>query len=96
MPTAHARHILVDTQKQCEQLIQQIQDGDDFAQLAAQHSSCPSGRRGGDLGEFQKGMMVPEFDAVIFDSNNALNQVYPQPVKTQFGYHVIEILSRDN
>ena len=96
MPTANARHILVDTKEQCEDLIKKIQAGEDFAQLAKKHSSCPSGQRGGDLGDFRKGMMVPEFDAVIFDKNNALNTVYPEPVKTQFGYHVIEILDRQD
>lgn len=96
MPTANARHILVDTQEQCEDLIKQIKAGEDFAKLAQEHSSCPSGQRGGELGNFQKGMMVPEFDAVIFDPNNAVNEVYFQPVKTQFGYHVIEVLSRED
>ena len=96
MPTANARHILVDTQEKCEDLIKQIKGGEDFEKLAKAHSSCPSGQRGGELGDFQKGMMVPEFDAVIFDPNNAVNEVYFQPVKTQFGYHVIEVLNRDN
>lgn len=96
MSTANARHILVDTQQQCEDLIKQIQAGEDFTKLAKDYSQCPSGQRGGELGDFQQGMMVPEFDAVIFDKNNATNEVYAEPVKTQFGYHVIEILSRDD
>lgn len=96
MPTANARHILVDTEEQCAELIAKIKAGEDFAELAKAHSSCPSGQRGGDLGSFQKGMMVPEFDAVIFDPQTAINEVYFQPVKTQFGYHVIEVLSRED
>lgn len=96
MPSANARHILVDSETTCEDLIQKIQAGEDFAKLAKAHSSCPSGQRGGDLGDFQQGMMVPEFDAVIFDKNNATNEVYFKPVKTQFGYHVIEIISRND
>ena len=91
---ARALHILVDTEDQCQKLIDQINSGADFAELAKQHSKCPSGQRGGDLGEFHQGMMVPEFDAVIFDTNNETGKVYPNPVKTQFGYHVIETLER--
>lgn len=95
MPNARARHILVDSEQKCADLIAQIQTGGDFVELAKQYSSCPSGRRGGDLGEFRQGMMVPEFDAVIFNPSTALNVVYEKPVKTQFGYHVIEVLERN-
>ena len=91
MATATARHILVDTAEQCEDLKNQIADGADFADIASQHSSCPSGKSGGDLGEFGEGMMVPEFDKVVF--HEALNTVHG-PVKTQFGYHLLEITSR--
>jgi peptidyl-prolyl cis-trans isomerase C len=90
--TAHARHILVKTEAECNDLINQIKEGADFAELAKKNSSCPSGKNGGDLGEFSQGMMVPEFDKVIF--NEAIG-LYPKPVKTQFGYHVIETLSRN-
>lgn len=96
MPTAHARHILVDSEAASKDIISRIQAGEDFATLAREHSSCPSGQNGGDLGDFDKGMMVPEFDAVIFDTNNPVNTVYGEPVKTQFGYHVIEILERED
>ena len=65
MSSATARHILVETEAQCIDLKTQIEGGADFAALAQAHSSCPSGRDGGDLGEFGPGMMVPEFDAVI-------------------------------
>ncbi len=91
MARASARHILVDTQEQCEALKQQIEGGADFAEIAKQHSGCPSGRQGGDLGEFGQGQMVPEFDKVVFSGE--LNCVHG-PIKTQFGYHLLEITSR--
>ena len=91
MPTASARHILVETQEVCEDLKTQIQSGKDFAAIAAEFSSCPSGKNGGALGEFAPGQMVPEFDQVVFSGD--LNQVHG-PVKTQFGYHLIEITNR--
>lgn len=91
MAKASARHILVDTLDECETLKKQIESGTDFAEMAKQHSKCPSGARGGDLGEFRPGQMVKEFDEVVFSA--ALNQVHG-PVKTQFGYHLLEITSR--
>lgn len=91
MARATARHILVDTEAQCEDLKKQIEDGADFAEIAKQYSSCPSGRSGGDLGEFGQGQMVPEFDKVVFSGE--LNKVHG-PIKTQFGYHLLEITSR--
>ena len=91
MAKAKARHILVDTLEQCEELKTQIVGGTDFAEAAMEHSNCPSGLQGGDLGEFGPGQMVPEFDAVVFSAD--LNQVQG-PVKTQFGYHLLEVTSR--
>ena len=91
MPRAKARHILVDSEAKAQDLKKQIEAGADFAELAKKHSTCPSGRRGGDLGEFSKGQMVKEFDDVVF--RDALNTVHG-PVKTQFGYHLLEITSR--
>ena len=91
MGTASARHILVDTQAQCEELKTQIENGADFAEVAKAHSSCPSGQQGGALGEFSPGQMVPEFDAVVFSGE--INKVLG-PVQTQFGYHLIEVTSR--
>ena len=90
--TAHARHILVEDEAACQALIDRIQAGEDFAELAKDNSQCPSGRKGGDLGTFSQGMMVPEFDQVIFNEPVGL---YPHPVQTQFGYHVIDTISRD-
>lgn len=91
MTTASARHILVETEEQCLDLKQQIDDGADFADIASQHSKCPSGRKGGDLGSFGPGQMVKEFDEVVFSGE--LNSVLG-PVKTQFGYHLLEVTER--
>lgn len=91
MPKATARHILVDTEEFCNELKAQIENGADFAALAAEHSKCPSGSSGGDLGEFEQGRMVPEFDKVVF--NEAVGVVHG-PIATQFGYHLLETLSR--
>jgi len=91
MPKASARHILVPTEAECLKLKQEIEGGKNFADLAKQHSKCPSGKQGGDLGEFSRGQMVPEFDKVVFTAE--LNKVQG-PVKTQFGYHLLEVTKR--
>ncbi len=91
---ATAQHILVADQEQCEELINQIKEGADFAALAKEHSLCPSGEEGGELGEFRKGMMVKEFDEVVFSNDTPVGEVYPKAVKTQFGYHVIKVTDR--
>lgn len=88
---ATARHILVDSEEICIELKKEIEEGADFAAVAKENSSCPSGASGGDLGEFSPGMMVPEFDAVVFSAD--INTVQG-PVKTQFGYHLLEVTSR--
>ncbi len=90
---ASARHILVDSEQKCAELKQQIADGADFAALAKTHSSCPSGRSGGDLGTFGPKQMVPEFDQVVFSA--PVGEVQG-PVKTQFGYHLLEVTSRND
>ena len=91
MTKATARHILVESEELCKDLKTQIDAGADFAELAKEHSGCPSGQQGGDLGEFGPGQMVPEFDAVVFSAD--INSVQG-PVKTQFGYHLLEVTSR--
>lgn len=88
---ASARHILVDSAEKAQQLKDEIANGKDFAELAKQHSSCPSGAQGGDLGSFGRGMMVPEFDAVVFSA--PINEVQG-PVQTQFGFHLLEVTAR--
>ena len=70
-----------------------IEGGADFAQLARDNSSCPSGRSGGDLGSFGPGQMVTEFDTVVFSAPVGVVQ---GPVKTQFGYHLLEVTSRQD
>lgn len=91
MSLARARHILVNTEQECNDLKNQIEEGADFISIAMKHSLCPSGKSGGDLGEFSPGQMVKEFDTVVF--NDAVGEVHG-PVKTQFGFHLIEITSR--
>ncbi|AUD59976.1 peptidylprolyl isomerase [Shewanella sp. Pdp11] len=91
MVQATARHLLVSSEEQCQALKQQILEGADFAQIARTHSSCPSGAQGGELGSFGPGMMVREFDEVVFSA--PLNEVQG-PVKTQFGFHLLEVTSR--
>ncbi|EMI47098.1 MULTISPECIES: peptidylprolyl isomerase [Pirellulaceae] len=91
MATASARHILVELEEVCLDLKEQIEGGKDFGEVAAEFSSCPSGKSGGALGTFSPGQMVKEFDDVVFTGE--LNKVHG-PVKTQFGYHLIEITKR--
>ena len=93
MAKAAARHILVKTQEKCQEIKEQIVNGADFAEMARQHSQCPSGQKGGDLGEFSPGQMVKEFDDIVF--GEAVGVVHG-PVKTQFGFHLIEITSRND
>ena len=93
MAKARARHILVDSEKTCQDLKTQIENGADFAEIAKEHSLCPSGASGGDLGEFSPGQMVKEFDAVVFKDEVGKPH---GPVQTQFGYHLVEVLSRND
>ena len=86
MATASARHILVELEEVCLDLKEKIEGGMDFGAIAAEFSSCPSGKSGGALGTFRPGQMVKEFDDVVFSGD--LNTVHG-PVKTQFGYHLI-------
>ncbi len=88
---ARARHILVASEDKCNELKNEIIAGADFAEVARQHSTCPSSRQGGDLGEFGPGMMVAEFDKVVFSA--PVNEVQG-PVKTQFGFHLLEVTAR--
>ncbi len=93
MSRARARHILVPTEQACNDLKAKIANGEDFAAIAKTHSQCPSGRQGGDLGEFGPGQMVKEFDDVVFSSE--IGEVVG-PVRTQFGYHLVEVTSRSD
>ena len=93
MPKASARHILVPTEEACQELKQQIEGGTDFAEVAKEHSQCPSGAKGGDLGSFGPGQMVPEFDKAVFSGGVGELQ---GPIQTQFGYHLLEVTSRED
>ena len=88
---ARASHILVKTEDQAKQIMKRLTDGEEFAAVARRFSSCPSGKNGGDLGWFGKGMMVPEFEKVAFEEE--VGKVVG-PVKTQFGYHVIKVTGK--
>lgn len=83
-----ARHILVKTEEEAKAIIAEIEGGKDFIELAKEKSTGPSGSKGGDLGFFSAGQMVPEFEKAAF----ALEKggVTKEPVKTQFGYHIIK------
>ncbi|MDP8261755.1 MAG: peptidylprolyl isomerase [Candidatus Ancaeobacter aquaticus] len=92
MVTAKARHILVKNEEECSNIKNEILSGSDFAEMARKHSQCPSGQKGGDLGEFSPGQMVRQFDEVVFSED--VDKVHG-PIKTQFGYHLIEITERN-
>jgi len=93
MAQASARHILVSTEEKANELKTAIEGGADFGQVAKENSSCPSSRDGGNLGTFGRGQMVPEFDQVVFSA--PVGQVQG-PVKTQFGYHLVEVTERQD
>ena len=89
----HARHILVDSEAEAKKIIAQLKGGGDFAALAKQYSKDPSGaQQGGDLGFFKKDEMVPEFATAAFALQPG--QVSPEPVHSQFGWHVILLVER--
>ncbi len=91
MPIAMARHILVKTSQEADKLKQRLAAGEEFATLARQHSLCPSGKKGGDLGEIRPGQMVRAFDEVVF--KRPLKLIHG-PLRTPFGYHLIQIYFR--
>ena len=93
MTKASARHILVNTQEECGNLKAKIESGEDFGEIARQHSQCPSGQKGGALGEFSPGQMVKQFDDVVFSAEVGKTH---GPVQTQFGYHLIQITNRED
>ncbi|MPQ43244.1 peptidylprolyl isomerase [Clostridium tarantellae] len=84
-----AKHILVDLEEECQKIREEIASGSKTFEVAAgEYSKCPSKEQGGNLGAFSKGMMVPEFEEAAF--NLPLGEV-SNPVKTQFGYHLIKV-----
>ena len=86
--SANASHILVAEEDKANEIYEKVKSGEDFASLAKEFSTCPSKEKGGELGTFTRGQMVKEFeDAVFNDEVGAITE----PVKTQFGYHIIKI-----
>jgi len=92
MARACARHILVRTKEEAEKLKKQLASGADFTILAKKYSQCNSAKKGGDLGEFPQGRMLKAFDNTVF--NKPVLKVHG-PVKTKFGYHLIETIYRN-
>lgn len=92
MPIAMARHILVKTEAEAVALKKRLAAGEAFDVLARKHSTCPSKKRGGDLGEVRPGQMVRAVDQIIF--RKPLKVVHG-PVKTQFGWHLVQVFYRD-
>ncbi|MCX6656374.1 MAG: peptidylprolyl isomerase [Candidatus Bathyarchaeota archaeon] len=82
-----ASHILVEKQSKAIKVQEELKAGANFSELARKYSTCPSGKRGGDLGQFGRGQMVKEFEVVAFALKPG--QV-SEPVKTKFGYHIIK------
>ena len=91
MKSAIVRHILVKDKDNAEQLKKKIKAGADFAKIAKQFSTCPSGKKGGELGEVKKGQLVPVIDKLVF---TAAERVLHGPVKSQFGFHLVEVKFR--
>ncbi len=88
-----ASHILVKTEDEVNELIAKLNAGADFAELAQECSLCPSGRQGGDLGFFGKGMMVKPFEDAAFSLE--VGEV-SDPVETQFGWHLIKLTGKQD
>ena len=89
--TASALHILVKHETQAQELLKQLEKGANFQVLAKKYSTCPSSKKGGSLGEFRRGDMVPQFDKAVFSA--PILKPYG-PVKTKFGWHIIKVLYR--
>ncbi len=90
--TVIASHILVDKIDLANEVIKEIEEGLSFEDAAKKYSSCPSKEAGGNLGEFSKGQMVPEFDEAVFSMEEG---ELSAPVKTQFGYHIIKLIKKN-
>lgn len=91
----NASHILVDTEELATELYEKIVSGAiTFEDAARENSSCPSKNNGGSLGEFTQGQMVPEFDQAVFSME--VGEITKTPVKTQFGYHLIKLNSKED
>lgn len=89
--SVNAAHILVKKEDEAKQLLARINNGESFADLAKKYSLCPSGKKGGELGWFNRGQMVPEFENAAFEGQKGK---VVGPVKTQFGWHIIRVLDQ--
>ena len=87
-----ASHILLDTQNEAVEVIKMLNNGDDFAEVAKNKSTGPSGPSGGDLGWFKRGQMVPPFENAAFSLGK--NEISQKPIRTQFGWHVIKVFEK--
>lgn len=85
----HCAHILVKTETEAKTILERINKGEKFADIAKQVSLCPSSKRGGDLGSFGRGVMVKEFETAAFALDKGETS---KAVKTKFGYHIIKRL----
>ena len=91
--SVNASHILVDSEEKANEILAKINAGEiSFEDAATEYSSCPSKANGGNLGDFGRGQMVPEFDTAVFEM--AEGEITSAPVKTQFGYHIIKLNSK--
>lgn len=90
--TANAAHILVDHEEEANKIIEELKSGLTFKEAAEKYSKCPSKAQGGNLGTFSKGQMVPEFEEAVFSMEK---DEISKPVKTQFGYHIIQLFHRN-
>ncbi|SHK34532.1 peptidylprolyl isomerase [Tepidibacter formicigenes] len=86
-----ASHILVEEESKAEDILKELHNGLSFEDAAKKYSKCPSNERGGNLGYFAKGQMVPEFEKTAFDMKK---DEISNPVKTQFGYHIIKVYDK--
>ncbi len=91
--SVNASHILVESEELAREILAKIEGGEvSFEDAAKEHSTCPSKENGGSLGDFTRGQMVPEFDSAVFSMT--VGEITKEPVKTQFGYHLIKLNSK--
>ena len=92
--SVNASHILVDSEETANEILAKIKAGEvSFEDAATEHSTCPSKANGGNLGDFGRGQMVPEFDSAVFAME--VGEISDAPVKTQFGYHLIKLNTKN-
>ena len=91
--SVNASHILVDSEEKALEILAKINAGElSFEAAATEYSSCPSKANGGNLGDFGRGQMVPEFDKAVFEME--VGEISKAPVQTQFGYHLIKLVDK--